>query len=144
MFVTGWTPITSYFLGDSATELTYNDGVTKNYVVNFSSCAFVENSAVDTGGAIEIVLGWVKVENTAFIGNIATEGGALTLFGAAELFNCSFFDNHSGEGGGAAISNLGIISEMIGLSFSANYFVCAATEYVDSTKASVLLSLKVY
>lgn len=103
----------------------------------FSSCTFVGNSALVAGGAVEIVLGEANVCNTAFIGNFASDGGALTLYGTVELLNLSFFDNHSGEGGGSAISNAGTISEMTGLSFSANKFVCVTGEYMDTTKASV-------
>lgn len=112
--------------------------------INFYSCAFVENSALEAGGAIEIILGDAVVNNTAFVGNFASEGGALKLFGSVELLNSSFFDNRSGEGGGSAIANVGINSRMTGLTFSANDFLCAAAKYGGATKASVAIFDDVY
>lgn len=106
------------------------------FPTSFYNCTFVGNSAVEAGGAIEIVVGSVKISNTDFFGNTASVGGALRIFGTAELLNSSFSDNKSGEGGGSAIYNVGIISEMIGLRFSANRFFCAPTEYVDFSEAS--------
>lgn len=103
-------------------------------VANFSNCIFVENSAVEAGGAIEVVSGLVHVKDTTFVGNYANEGGALKLSGTSELLNSTFSGSRSGEGGGSAISNAGSFSGMVGLRFSANQFVCAATEYVDFTK----------
>lgn len=105
---------------------------------NFSNCTFVGNTALEAGGALKISIGRAHVENTEFIGNTASEGGALRLFGTVELFNSSFSDNRSGEGGGSAISNVGIVLETVGLSFSANRFLCAATEYVDFSEVSVV------
>lgn len=104
----------------------------------FSNCTFVGNSALDTGGASEIATGRARFYNTTFVRNIANVGGALRLFGTVELLNSSFFDNRSGEGGGSAISNTGVISEMIGLEFSANRFICTDNEYADFSEASVV------
>lgn len=60
---------------------------------------------------------------------MASEGGALRIRGTAELLNSSFFENESGEGGGSAISNVGVILGMVGLSFSTNAFQCPSTHY---------------
>lgn len=105
---------------------------------NVSNCTFIGNSALEGGGAFKISIGRAHVENTDFICNTAVEGGALKVFGSAELFNCSFSDNRSGEGGGSAINNIGTLSETVGLRFSGNRFVCAASEYVDFSEVSVV------
>lgn len=62
----------------------------------------------------------------------------MRLVGTAEVLNSSFSDNGCGEGVGSTISNVGIISEMVGFRFSANDFICTATEYVDFSKESTL------
>lgn len=91
---------------------------------------------MDAGGAIEITAGRVLVDTTQFVGNTAGVGGAMKIFGTAELFNSTFFDKTSGEDDGPAIFNVGTNPEMTGLEFTGNRFVCATTEYVDFSKAS--------
>lgn len=128
-------------MGNTKTEnSTSSDGPTVQ-PIKFSNCTFVKNSALKAGGAIEIILGRAHVDNSVFVGNIAPEGGALRLFSSIMLLNSSFSDNISGEGGGPAISNIGIISEMIGLSLSGNRFLCSATEFVDVSQASFFLAI---
>lgn len=114
------------------------------YHTTFSNCKFIRNTAREAGGAIEIIVGRAHVDNTVFSGNVASVGGALRLLGAMELFNSTFSNNKSGEGGGPAISSAGSISKMIGLNFSANSFLCANTEFLDSNKASILVFENVF
>lgn len=121
---------------------TYGDETGFNPTI-FSNCTFVGNAALERGGAIVIAIGRAHVYNTTFVGNIASVGGALRLFGTVELLNSSFYDNVSGEGGGSAISNAEVISDMFGLYFSGNRYVCADTEYVDFTEVSVLNFLEI-
>lgn len=109
------------------------------YPTLFSNCTFVDNTARAAGGAIEIAIGRAHVEDTVFFGNIASEGGALKLFCTAELFNSSFDNNVSGEGGGSAISGVGSISQMMGLRFSGNRYMCATTEYLNFIKVSAVI-----
>lgn len=111
---------------------------TIDFPTKFSNCTFVGNVALEEGGAIEIAIGRFHVDNSTFVGNIANTGGALRLFGTAELFNSTFSENMSGEGAGSAISNVGIISEMIGLGFSANRFTCDAAEFVGFIEVRAL------
>lgn len=112
-------------------------GLPITYSTHFRNCTFVGNFAIAAGGAIESTVGHDHIENTAFLGNTANEGGALRLRGTVELFTSSFFDNKSGEDDGSAISNDGIISAMIGLNFSANLFQCPSTHFVNFSEASV-------
>lgn len=113
------------------------------HATTFSNCTFVGNSAKEAGGAVEIAVGRAHVNSSIFVGNSARVGGALRLFGTIELFNSSFTENVSEARGGSAISNVGTISEMTGLSFSPNRFLCEDTEYVDFVEASVLMSEEV-
>lgn len=105
----------------------------------FFRCRFVGNSATAMGGAIQSTAGRDRIDESIFVKNTASVGGALRLFGTAELVNCSFSDNESGEGGGSAISNDGIISEMVGLNFSANRFQCPPTDYLDFNEVRVFV-----
>lgn len=91
---------------------------------------FVGNFAVEGREAIEIAVGRARVETSEFVRNIASVGGAVIIVCTAELVNSTFSDNESVEGEGSAISNVGIILEMAGLSFSANRFLYDDTEYI--------------
>lgn len=75
------------------------------------------------------------MEESTFVGNIASVGGALTLFGTAGLLDSTFSDNLSGEGGGSAISSVGIITEMARLYFSANYLQCPLSDFLGFSEA---------
>ena len=120
---------------DAATD---TSGMKTYFPTTFSNCTFIDNSALEAGGAIDIRVGRVRVDSTTFSGNFASVGGAVRIIGTAELFNSTFSDNTSGENGGSAISIVGTITEMNGSYFSANRFICPATEYVDFTEASAL------
>lgn len=100
----------------------------------------MENTATNAGGAIETTIGQDQIVDSLFSGNVADQGGALRLRGTADVSSCSFFDNKSGEGGGSAISNAGIISAMSSLKFSANRFQCPSTHFLNFSEASVFFS----
>lgn len=90
----------------------------------FDRCLFVGNRAVATGGAIESAAGQDAFVGSVFRDNTAGTGGALRLAGTASLENCSFVDNGSEGGRGAAVSNIGSILGMDNISFSGNVFAC--------------------
>lgn len=78
---------------------------------------------------------------TAFINNSADVGGALQISGSANLFNSSLVDNTSGEGGGPAIFNAGVISEMVGVNFSGNGYHCSPDAYMGLDEVRRVCSL---
>lgn len=102
----------------------------------FDRCRFVGNTAFATGGAIETAAGHDALVMSVFEGNAAGTGGALRLAGTASVHNCSFVENVSVDGGGAAVSNIGFVSEMAGASFSGNAFDCQKGTFLDFEKVS--------
>eukprot|EP00903_Cladosiphon_okamuranus_P013950 g12974.t1 len=91
----------------------------------FDRCRFIDNTATATGGAVESASGHDAFVGSVFQGNMAgTSGGALRLAGTASVGNCSFEENISNDGGGAALSNIGVISKMENASFRGNVFAC--------------------
>eukprot|EP00903_Cladosiphon_okamuranus_P013951 g12975.t1 len=91
----------------------------------FDRCRFIDNTATATGGAVESASGHDAFVGSVFQGNMAgTSGGALRLAGTASVDNCSFEENVSNDGGGAALSNIGVISKMENASFRGNVFAC--------------------
>ncbi|CAM9601541.1 unnamed protein product, partial [Ectocarpus fasciculatus] len=90
----------------------------------FDRCRFVGNRATATGGAIDTAAGYDFFVDTTFEDNAAGTGGALRLAGTASIINCSFVENYSNDGGGAAVSNIGIVSSAENISFSGNGFDC--------------------
>lgn len=97
----------------------------------FDGCDFVGNTAIATGGAIESAAGQDAYIRSFFDGNKAGTGGALRLAGMASVDNCSFVENVSGDGGGAAVSNIGFISTMAEVFFSGNAFDCQPGMFLD-------------
>ena len=97
----------------------------------FDGCLFVGNTATATGGAIESAAGQDAYLGNFFEGNRAGTGGALRLAGTASVDNCSFVENVSDDGGGAAVSNIGFVSRMANVSFSGNVFDCAPGTFLD-------------
>ena len=97
----------------------------------FDGCLFDGNTASATGGAIESAAGQDTYVRSVFEGNKAGTGGALRLAGAASVENCSFVDNVSDDGEGAAVSNIGFISGMTDVFFSGNAFDCAPGTFLD-------------
>ncbi|CAM9133326.1 unnamed protein product [Ectocarpus sp. 8 AP-2014] len=99
----------------------------------FDTCQFIGNQAISTGGAINSAAGEDAIENSVFEGNSAGTGGALRLAGEAYISNCSFLENTSDEGEGAAVSNIGFISSITNVSFDANGFDCPAGTFLNVT-----------
>eukprot|EP00752_Nemacystus_decipiens_P008479 g7576.t1 len=97
----------------------------------FDGCLFVDNKAAATGGAIESAAGQDTYVRDFFEGNKAGTGGALRLAGTASMENCSFLENVSDAGEGAAVSNIGFISEMSDIFFSGNAFDCQPGTFLD-------------
>ena len=97
----------------------------------FIECRFDGNSASRTGGAIHSIAGKDLVWGTNFTNNTADFGGALRVSGSIVLVNSSFVENKSGEEGGPAISNGGVILKMEGLFFSGNGYQCSADAFMD-------------
>ena len=109
----------------------YEDFSDYYYYTIFSECRFDGNSASSSGGAIHSTAGKDYVVNSTFVGNSADIGGGLSISGTSSLFNVSFEDNKSGDGGGPAISNGGTISLMVGIYFSGNGYHCAPDAFMD-------------
>lgn len=112
------------------------------YPVTYDTCIFTENKAQSTGGAIETTAGKDSFVNATFVGNTAASaGGALRLAGTTiKTSNCSFAENAAGEGGGegAAVSNVGTMSDLTSCKFSRNTFVCQSGNFVDFPEVQFL------
>ncbi len=103
----------------------------------FDRCRFVGNRAITTGGAVESAAGQDYIVDSVFEGNMAGAGGALRLAGMASIVNCSFVENVSNDGGGAAVSNIGSISWMTNVSFSGNVLLCPPDMFMDYRVSSL-------
>ena len=97
----------------------------------FIECRFDGNSASSTGGAIHSIAGNDLVWGTDFTNNMADLGGALRVYGITVILNSSFVENKSGDEGGPAISNRGVILNMRSLIFSGNGYQCSADNFKD-------------
>ena len=97
--------------------------------VTIDECSFVDNGASFSGGAMENA-GRVSCSNTSFVGNEAAIGGALRLTGLTSLDSCEFVENLSQEGGGAAVSNIGIMSRFSNITFQENIYTCDPGSYL--------------
>eukprot|EP00904_Undaria_pinnatifida_P004259 jgi/Undpi1/13834/HiC_scaffold_9.g03485.m1 len=95
-----------------------------DFPTRFKRCRFVGNQATATGGAINSAAGKDRIDNSVFEDNSAGTGAAMRLAGAASIHNCSFVENTSDDGEGAAVSNIGYISSIENISFSGNGFDC--------------------
>ncbi len=109
---------------------------TQDSPTTFDRCLFLDNTAFATGGAVESAAGQEIFVSSVFEGNKAGTGGALRLGGAAHMYNCSFVENVSGDGGGAAVSNIGVISSMENISFSGNMYDCQEGTFLDYKEVS--------
>lgn len=119
------------YVTGSGTTVTKMSGNDVSNPTTFIGCTFVANEASATGGAIETAAGQDVVANTVFVSNRASVGGALRLGGIASLTNCSFTENASNEGGGAAVSNIGVMSQVSNIDFIENTFICRDREFLD-------------
>ena len=125
----------------SGTTITVDtDNKQETNPTTFDRCRFVGNVAFGTGGAVDSASGLDVVANTFFEGNVATMGGALRLAGKVSIDNCSFTDNVSELGGGPAVSNVGLISNVTASNFHHNVFNCEPHAFLDFVKASTVLS----
>ncbi|CAM9855884.1 unnamed protein product, partial [Ascophyllum nodosum] len=95
----------------------------------FDRCRFVGNVAFGTGGAVDSASGLDVFANTFFERNVAKIGGALR-----SIDNCSFTDNVSALGGGPAVSNVGLISNIGTSNFHHNVFNCEPHAFLDFVK----------
>lgn len=112
------------------------------FPTTFDRCRFTNNRAAATGGAIESAAGEDLFIHTLFEGNEAATGGALRLAGRATVNNCSFVENVSSEGNGAAVSNTGVISYMSDTSFTRNVFSCEPDKFLDFSPSSTEVSTR--
>lgn len=103
----------------------------------FDRCRFIDNTATATGGAIESAAGQDYFVGSIFQGNTAGTGGALRLAGTSSFVNCSFVENVSDDGGGAAVSNIGFVSGMENAVFTDNIFACPTGMFLDYNAVSV-------
>ncbi len=102
----------------------------------FDRCRFVDNQATAAGGAVESAAGHDAFLNSLFQGNAARVGGALRLAGSAIVRNCSFVENLSDDGEGSALSNIGVISRVEGISFHRNIFGCPRDTFLNFSLVS--------
>lgn len=132
----------SVITGNSVTSSTtygYGGGVDNQGTLTVDGCAFSNNSASSTFKAGPIGAGGAigcryqagqnpqfRITNSTFSNNTATFGGAVQIFGTAQIGNCSFAGNQA-TGGGGAIDNLGNMtltnSVITGNSVAASAFV---------------------
>ena len=97
---------------DSDNDLTVENSIFRNNTgalnawgkVNVKKSDFINNDAYPNnhgdGGAIAAA-GDVKVEDSTFTGNHGDLGGAISLGGNAEIYNCKFINNSATRAGGA-------------------------------------------
>lgn len=97
----------------------------------FIGCIFRYNSAKASGGAVATAAGRDTFNDSVFIDNSAAVGGALWLAGIVTIANCSFVDNVADEGGGPAVSNVGVINTVTGSIFDGNMFSCQDETFLD-------------
>lgn len=102
----------------------------------FDRRRFVGNRAFATGGAIETAAVYDAFVTSVYEGNAAGTGGALRLAGTASVVNCSFVENPSSDGGGAAVASIGVISSMSGVAFKSNAFDCQGGTFLDIDEVS--------
>lgn len=109
----------------------------------FERCRFIDNEATATGGAIDSAAGKDVYISSDFTGNKAGTGGALRLAGTAWMENCSFVENVSDDGQGAAVSNIGLISSMTDVFFGGNAFDCEPGMFLDFNVSYAVLRVSV-
>ena len=102
-----------------------------DFSTTFDQCRFIDNRATGTGGAINSAAGKDTIFSSVFEGNSAGTGGALRLAGTASIYDCSFVENTSDDGEGAAVSNIGFIARVENISFDGNRFDCPSSMFQD-------------
>jgi len=121
-------------------------------VVQVSSCSFVNNTAVDQGGAIYISNTNVTITDSSFEKNKAISGAAGYLDGSdrsqetsGKFYNCTFRDNVATyfSGVGSSIYALNAYLEMsdciveYGVADSPQVFLCSLRAVVNAANISV-------
>lgn len=97
---------------DSDNDLTVENSIFRNNTgalsawgkVNVKKSDFINNDAYPNnhaGGGAIAAAGDVKVEDSTFTGNHGDLGGAISLGGNAEIYNCKFINNSATRAGGA-------------------------------------------
>ena len=109
--------------------------------VNISSCIF-ENNTAPMGGAIQVKGNNVKIVNSTFNGNNAseTDGGALFIMGNEALIINSTFNRNFAENIGAGVLINGSYVSILNSSFNGNIADFGAAVYVVGTNASIFSS----
>ena len=114
---------------------------TLNISVNISSCIF-ENNTAPMGGAIQVKGNNVKIVNSTFNANNAsdTDGGAIFIMGNEALIINSTFDENSAKsiGGGVLINGTDVT--ILNSSFNANDASFGGAIYVVGSNANVFSS----
>ena len=110
----------------------YDDEIAYSTWSKLIECRFDGNLLSSTGGAIHNIAGKDSVWGTEFTNNTADFGGTLRVCGViVHLNSSSFVENKSGEEGGPAISNGGVILNIRRLIFSGNGYQCSADAFME-------------
>ena len=76
------------------------------YVMEFKDCQFINNRAKNAGGALSPWATYLKIENSKFMSNFATDGGAIfNLYSDATIVNSLFLNNFAFDSGGALLQD---------------------------------------
>ena len=112
-----------------------------NISVNIISCVF-ENNTAPMGGAIQIKGNNVKIVNSTFNGNNASDsdGGALFIMGNDALIVNSTFDENFAKGIGAGVLINGSDVSILNSSFNANLASFGGAIYVVGSNANLFSS----
>ncbi len=104
-----------------------------------TQCMFRNNHSDAEGGALfQWGLGELHVDNSVFIGNSSTQGGALFSFGTVVLDHVTVTDNHATWGAGSAYLQTSQITNSI---FWGNTSQQAGAEQLDAWNSTVAFSL---
>lgn len=122
------------YVTGSGTTVTVETSGQVNYPTTFDGCIFVDNFASATGGAVDSASGRDVFNHTQFRRNEARVGGALRLAGTASVHSCIFEENISELGGGPAVSNIGVISDVSNSVFIDNMLTCEPHTFFEFNK----------
>lgn len=125
-----------YSTGSGTAVTEDGDDILHQNPTTFIGCEFIGNEAMKTGGAMDSSTGRDMIENTSFVGNTASMGGALRLVGTTSLIGCEFIDNLSGDDEGPGISNDGAIANLSRCSFIDNVFNCPTGFFLEYNDVS--------
>jgi predicted outer membrane repeat protein len=98
-----------------------------NAEVIFKNLSFINgNASEESGGALAIESGTVKLTNCEFMDNEATNGGAIFNQGSLALYGCTLSSNSATQRGGAIVSESASL-EMTNCALLNNSSDCAVT-----------------